>query len=651
MAAASGTAPTTAMVDQAPNQPAVPAVTQVAAAAAPAVEELQTHPNSSLYVGDLDKSVNEAHLLDLFNQVAPVQTVRVCRDLTHRSLGYAYVNFANPNDAMRAMDTLNYTPIKDRPIRIMRSNRDPSTRLSGKGNVFIKNLDVSIDNKDLYDTFSTFGTILSCKVEMTLSGRSRGYGFVQFEKEETAQAAIEKLNGMLLNDKKVFVGLFVRRQDRTRSENRALPRFTNVYVKNLPKEIDDGELKKTFGKYGDISSAVVMKDESGSSKCFGFVNYEKSEDAAVAVEKMNGISLGENVLFVGKAQKKSEREEELKRKHEQEKLQGSNLYVKNLDDSVDDEKLKEMFSEYGNVTSSKVMINSGGLSRGFGFVAYSIPEEASKAMNEMNGKMIGMKPLYVALAQRKEERRNHLQTKFSNMRPNGTMTPIPMPGFHHHPAGGAMAGPPHHQMYRGQNGQGLMPSQPMGYGYQLQFMPRPRSGPANFVMPYPLHRQNQHGPRVGFRRGTTNMQQQQHFQQQQQNTSSGMRYMGGAGNMRGMEVAAPQGMISLPLGASAISQNASQALQEPSPLPISKLTSALALASPAKHPQMLGEQLFPLVEKQEPVHTAKVTGMLLEMDQAEILHLLEAPEALKTKVSEALIALRLSANPPAVSSA
>lgn len=65
---------------------------------------------------------------------------------------------------------------------------------------------------------------------------------------------------------------------------------------------------------------------------------------------------------------------------------------------------------------------------------------------------------------------------------------------------------------------------------------------------------------------------------------------------------------------------------------------------------MLGEQLFPLVEKHEPVHTAKVTGMLLQMDQAEILHLLEAPEALKVKVSEALVALGLSANPPTVSS-
>ncbi|KAF2565999.1 hypothetical protein F2Q68_00025043 [Brassica cretica] len=45
----------------------------------------------------------------------------------------------------------------------------------------------------------------------------------------------------------------------------------------------------------------------------------------------------------------------------------SSLY--NLDDSVDDEKLKEMFSEFGNVTSSKFMVNPQGISRGFGFVA------------------------------------------------------------------------------------------------------------------------------------------------------------------------------------------------------------------------------------------------------------------------------------------
>ena len=74
------------------------------------------------------------------------------------------MNYHNPGDARTALESLNYKEIKGKPCRIMFSQRDPSVRRQGAGNIFIKNLDASVDNKALYDTFSTFGTILSCKV-------------------------------------------------------------------------------------------------------------------------------------------------------------------------------------------------------------------------------------------------------------------------------------------------------------------------------------------------------------------------------------------------------------------------------------------------------------------------------------------------------
>ncbi|KAH1109687.1 hypothetical protein AAZX31_04G040100 [Glycine max] len=575
----------------------------------------------SLYVGDLHHDVNDPQLYDLFNQVAQVVSVRICRDVaTQQSLGYGYVNFSNAHDAAKAIDVLNFTPLNGKIIRIMYSIRDPSARKSGAANVFIKNLDKAIDHKALYDTFSAFGNILSCKVATDASGQSKGHGFVQFESEESAQNAIDKLNGMLINDKQVFVGPFLRKQDRESALSGT--KFNNVFVKNLLDSMTEADLERIFGEYGAITSAVVMRDVDGKSKGFGFVNFANVDDAAKAVEALNGKNFDGKEWYVGKAQKKSERELELKGQHEQitketvDKYHGTNLYIKNLDDSVGDEELMELFSEFGTITSCKVMRDPNGISRGSGFVSFSIAEGATRALGEMNGKMVAGKPLYVALAQRKEDRRARLQAQFSQSRP-AAITPNVSPRMPLYPLGAPAIG---QQFLYGQAAPATIPQQ--------HFVPGMRPGGApNFYVP--LVQQGQQGQRPGGHRGSGPMQQLQQplplMHQQMLPRGHVYRYPSGS-NMQNIQLAGvPGGMVTYGIGQQ---------------MPTQALASALANATPEQQRTMLGEALYPLVDKLEHEAAAKVTGMLLEMDQPEVLHLIESPDALKAKVVEAMDVLK-----------
>jgi len=237
------------------------------------------------YVGDLGSDVTEATLFELFNAVGPVASIRVCRDATtRRSLGYAYVNFHSVQDAERALDTMNFTNIRGKQCRIMWSQRDPRLRQSGKGNIFVKNLHESIDNKTLYDTFSVFGNILSCKVVMDKdSQKSRGYGYVHYVDDKSAKKAIEGVNGMTISDRKVHAELFKAREERIKNF-----KYTNVYVKYIPKHWNEDILKKIFEEGtggGQIDKFELWRHDYGVSAC---LNFSTSDAAKAAVEKLNG---------------------------------------------------------------------------------------------------------------------------------------------------------------------------------------------------------------------------------------------------------------------------------------------------------------------------------------------------------------------------
>ncbi|GFR09406.1 polyadenylate-binding protein 1 [Trichonephila clavata] len=257
----------------------------------------------SLYIGNLHPECTEATLYQKFVSLGKILNIHICRDVdTGQSLGYGYVNFERKPDAEKALSLMNYDLVKGRAIRLMWTKRSDSSNVSA--NLFVKNLDMNIDEKTLYDIFANYGSILSLKVATDDSGDSRGFGFVQFETEASANEAIDNLNGKLLRGRKMYVSKFIPREKKNGE-------FRNIYIKNFQSTMKDEDLKELCKKFGTILSSKVMPDENGESRGFGFVCFEDADSAKKAVQDLNGLYLGGRKIYAGRAKKKSERRAEI----------------------------------------------------------------------------------------------------------------------------------------------------------------------------------------------------------------------------------------------------------------------------------------------------------------------------------------------------
>ncbi|KZT52039.1 hypothetical protein CALCODRAFT_487425 [Calocera cornea HHB12733] len=111
-----------------------------------------------------------------------------------------------------------------------------------------------------------------------------------------------------MNDTKVFVGQHIPRKARQSKIDEMKSQFTNLYVKNLDTEVTDGEFYELLAPFGNITSA------------------EDHEDAQRAVEDLNNKQVNGKPISFGRAQKKSERRDELRKQYEQAKYEKAGKY-------------------------------------------------------------------------------------------------------------------------------------------------------------------------------------------------------------------------------------------------------------------------------------------------------------------------------------
>lgn len=288
---------------------------------------LRKSGKGNIIIKNLHTAVQPRMLLDIMKKIGPVYSLALKSDSENPSTKNAYIQFENEEHAATAVQALDKTKLSNAFIEVkpfvaqkeIFEKRDAHEKTFV--NCYVKNLPKNEfkTEEQLEKYFSRVGEITSCKLVRDSNDQPSGAAFICFAEHESAVKACDEYDGQKLDDdedsKPIVFNRFMRKNERYQllKEKYDGLRVTkhpnnNIYIKNLDVTVTDDTLLKEFSNFGKVISAKVMTHDNNQSRGFGFVSFENPKDAATAIEKKHGAYFFCKPLHVEWAQKKEERQ-------------------------------------------------------------------------------------------------------------------------------------------------------------------------------------------------------------------------------------------------------------------------------------------------------------------------------------------------------
>jgi len=214
---------------------------------------------ATVWIGGLEAQCTEELVWELMCQAGPVASVNMPRDkITQLHNGYAFCEFVDSETADYAVRITNMLKLYGKQLRVNKAAVDQKDQpeLGFSANLFIGNLDPDVDEKTLYDTFSQFGAVLSAKVMVDPeTGAPKGFGFVSFDSFESADAAIEGMNGQYLANRPIHSS-YAYKKDGTKGERHGSEAERLLAKESTVRNIRPKAISMMAGAMGGFNPAM-----------------------------------------------------------------------------------------------------------------------------------------------------------------------------------------------------------------------------------------------------------------------------------------------------------------------------------------------------------------------------------------------------------
>ena len=269
-------------------------------------ENPSSMPNLSIlcrvYIGSIHFELSEEDIRRAFSPFGVIKSISMTLDsITGHHKGYCFLEYDTPDAASLALESMHGVELCGRQIRVGRSNNFPSELPPGLPRplgqrLYIANIHEAITEEDLLEIFSSFGSVRHCiLIHDPILKRHKHYGYVEFEEESVAQAALLTMKNFHLGGQVIFIGKTILGGDlpiSIRSGTGCVLSLENVLtLKELQDEDEDDlitDIREECEKLGAVASIVITRPEIPSGMIGFLVTFADSSVGDMAVQLFDG---------------------------------------------------------------------------------------------------------------------------------------------------------------------------------------------------------------------------------------------------------------------------------------------------------------------------------------------------------------------------